>query len=125
MKFYGFDESGYFLGEVVGQRNPAFGEQDQPEYLQPAKSTELSPPNAGQNKIQRFVDGAWSVVDHPQFIAEQKRQEEEALALAEAERVRLEREQEAQIRAVRVNSAKAKLGALGLTEEEILAIIGG
>lgn len=119
MKFYSYDEEGYFLGEIIGQKNPAYGELGQPEYLQPGKTTTVKPPQAPKNKIQKFVNNAWVLVDSPEYLAfeEQKKSEkimEEQIKIYEANQIAKQSS---------IESAKAKLMALGLTNDEIKAIL--
>lgn len=119
MKFYSYDEEGYFLGEIIGQRNPAYGELGQPEYLQPGKTTKIQPPEAAENKIQKFVDGSWVLVDSPDYLAAEEQKEADKIM---EEKIKTSQANEL-ARQASIASAKAKLAALGLTNDEIKAIL--
>lgn len=120
MPFYSYDDNGFFTEETTGQKNPAFGEEGQPEYLQPAKSTVKAPPQASPEKIAKFSNGDWELVDHPEHLKmlEEKAQEEQL------KKTKKEMAKKAADKAAQLASAKAKLAALGLTEEELKALLG-
>jgi hypothetical protein len=96
------------------------GEQ---EYLKPANCTDLMPP-AEIDKIARFVDGAWILIDDPRVI----QQKEEALIAEEKRKQDAITEalilQQQQKRQAKLASASNKLKALGLTDDEIAALLG-
>lgn len=63
MKIYNYDQNTKELvGDSVARKNPAFGEDLQPEYLIPAFSTSEVPPSVAVQQAAVFSNGAWSVV---------------------------------------------------------------
>jgi hypothetical protein len=124
MNFYSYDENGYFIGITIGQKNPAFGEEGQPEYLQPGSSTDLEPIKLKKNKVQKFVDKEWILVDDPAYLQKVKDEEEAKKAKEQADKLQADLEAERIARQSRLETAAAKLKALGLTDDEIKAMIG-
>lgn len=140
---YIIDSDGFFVGKHICQKNPlAQGEEDQ--YLFPPNVIFVEPPKKAppENKVYRFNGTAWKAVDDPNYLAmleEQKRQSEKiAEELAERQKAldeiaKIEEQAvQAQIvaqqkraeREIKLQTAKAKLSALGLTDDEIQAMIG-
>lgn len=125
MIFYSYDENGFYAGEVLGQKNPAFGELEQPEFLQPAKTTSIAPPNAEINKIAKFINDSWIIVDDPKFLLEQEEKEKLAIIEQQIKEQLAQQATQESIRLQKIQSIKQKLNLLGLTEDEISVLIGG
>jgi hypothetical protein len=135
MKAYKFDENGIFEREIMLQPNPMAHIEGESEFLSPPNVTEIAPPEAQEGKLIQFKDGAWILIDDPKVaeLAEKAKEEAENLAKIEADKkanelrlqqIQAQRDLETEARKSRLASAAAKLKALGLTDEEVTAMIG-
>jgi hypothetical protein len=70
MKIYKYDDSGYFTGVENAQKNPMSHIKGESEYLMKLNSIDIEPP-VGLNKIAKFVNGSWTLVDDPAYLKAQ------------------------------------------------------
>lgn len=64
MILYGYNERGAYVGPVAAGLSPARPFiNDQPNYLRPANTTELAPPEAQAGQVALFDGQAWKLVD--------------------------------------------------------------
>ena len=59
MKIYNYDKYGFFIKEEEAEKSPL--EED--VYLFPANSTPIVPPAVDDNKLLRFVNNEWEILD--------------------------------------------------------------
>ena len=63
MIYYSYNVvTGEFTGSGNAFPNPAFGEEMQPEFLFPADTTEIAPPEVSTNQAAVFTSGSWNIV---------------------------------------------------------------
>ena len=130
MQYYAHDYNGFYIGTVTGQKNPMSHIEGEPEYLQPAQCVKEVPPSQ-EGMVAKLVDGVWQLVEDPAIV--KAREEAEALATQQAAQLAAEQAaaqaqqaalQAAQERQAKMDTASAKLKALGLTDDEIKAMFG-
>jgi hypothetical protein len=129
MQYYAHNEEGFYTGIVFGQKNPMSHIEGEPEYFKPAQCVEEAPPSQ-DSMVAKLVDGAWQLVEDPAIAKAREEAEELAAqqvaqlaaeeAAVQAQQAAIQAQQEKQ---AKLDSAAAKLKALGLSDDEILAII--
>lgn len=64
MILYCYDESGVYTGPISPALSPARPfVNGQPNYMRPARATEVAPPAGGPGKAQVFDGGAWALLE--------------------------------------------------------------
>ncbi len=99
MKIYLYDEKGFFTGESCAEKDQISRNE---EYILPAKSTLLPPPETLVGEAAQWDGEKWIVTDDPVYLEKQKKEQEE-------EQKRLESEREAELGALEKQSKISKL----------------
>jgi hypothetical protein len=141
---YIVDENGFLKGTHICQKNPMAKDGDENQYLMPSNVIIVQPPQEvpPEGKTYMFNGTSWQEVDDHAYLEMLAKQKDEAdriaasLALEQeslqetarlnqiAEENRIQAEIAQQARIQKLTSAKVKLLALGLNEDEINAMIG-
>jgi len=145
MESYIINQDGFIVGTHICQKNPMSHIEGEPEFLTPENvvTVELPSKKLKEGKAYKFDGEKWVSGDDPVYLAkkaeeqaiieqkekfakEQKEHEDAKNAIIEAQKLAdQKREAERVARQSRLETASAKLKALGLTDDEIKAMIGG